>query len=484
MEDIVKKYETIIGLEVHVQLSTKSKAYCGDANLFGASPNTCTSPISLGHPGTLPKPNKKVIEYAIKLGLAFNCSINKENQYARKNYYYTDLPKGYQITQDKTPICTGGCVEMYNQKGDLHTINLTRIHMEEDAGKSIHDLDPFNSLIDLNRAGVPLLEIVSEPDLRSSKEAYDYLHEIRKVVRYLDICDGNMEEGSLRCDANISVRPKGSKELRNRVEVKNLNSFSNVQKAIELERDRQITAYENGEKIEQQTRNYNAKNNTTIILRKKEDAQDYRYFPEPDIQPVIINSKMIDSIKKTMPSLPNELFKKYISEYNLSVYDSKNLTENKDLSIFFESVTKLTKYHKTSANIIMGVIKGYLNENSKKITDLNLKPSFIAELTEMIENDEINHSIASQKIFPEMLKNNNKSPKEIAQEQNWIQEKDDNLLKKIVIESLKKYPEKVLAYKNGNKNLLGLFMGEAMRLSKGTGNPKKLNELIKKELES
>ena len=484
MKELLNKYETIIGLEVHVQLSTKSKAYCSDANIFGAPPNTCTSPISLGHPGTLPKPNEKVIEYAIKLGLAFNCNINEENQYARKNYYYTDLPKGYQITQDKTPICTGGYVEMHDEKGNLNTIKLTRIHMEEDAGKSIHDLDPYNSLIDLNRAGVPLLEIVSEPELRSSKEAYDYLYEIRKIVRYLNICDGNMEEGSLRCDANISVRPKGTKELRNRVEVKNLNSFSNVQKAIELERNRQITAYENGEKIEQETRNYNAKNNTTTILRKKEDAQDYRYFPEPDIQPITINSKMISIIKNKMPSLPNELFKKYTSDYKLSVYDSKNLTENKHLSIFFESVIESTIYYKTAANIIMGIIKSYLNEKSIEISELNLKPNFIAELAEMIEKEEINHSIASQKIFPEMIKNNQKSPKEIAKEKKWIQEKNDNLLIQFVKESLNKYPNKVLAYKNGQKNLLGLFMGEAMRMSKGTANPKKLNELLKKELES
>ena len=242
--------------------------------------------------------------------------------------------------------------------------------MEEDAGKSIHDLDPFNSLIDLNRAGVPLLEIVSEPELRSSKEAYEYLQEVRKIVRYLEICDGNMEEGSLRCDANISVRKKGSKIFNSRVEIKNLNSFSNVQKAIEIERNRQVLAYENGEPIEQETRNYNAKNNSTIVLRKKEDAHDYRYFPEPDIQPIMISDEMIRDLKKTMPSLPNELFKKYTNNYKLSIYDSKNLTENKNLSLFFQSVIKFTKQYKIAANIIMGVIKGYLNENSKNISDL------------------------------------------------------------------------------------------------------------------
>ena len=484
MDSLLNKYETIIGLEVHVQLSTKSKAYCSDANLFGAAPNTCTSPISLGHPGTLPKPNKKVIEYAIKLGLALKCNINKKNQYARKNYYYTDLPKGYQITQDKKPICTNGHVEIYNENGELNTIKLTRIHMEEDAGKSIHDLDPFNSLIDLNRAGVPLLEIVSEPDIRSSKEAYDYLYEIRKIVRHLNICDGNMEEGSLRCDANISVRPKGSKELRNRVEIKNLNSFSNVQKAIELERDRQILAYENGETVDQQTRNYNAKNNSTKILRKKEDAQDYRYFPEPDIQPLIITNDIIESIRQKMPPLPNELFRKYNSKYNLSIYDSKNLTENKDLSMYFESVIKFTNHYKIAANLIMGVVKSYLNENSINIVDFKVKAKFIADLSDMIEKGETNHSIITQKIFPEMIKEFEKPPKEIAKENNWLQSKNNDLLNKYVIESLQKYPKKVLAYKKGNKNLLGLFMGEAMKLSKGTANPKTLNELIKKELES
>ncbi len=484
MLDLLEKYETIIGLEVHVQLSTKSKAYCGDANLFGEPANSCVSPISLGHPGTLPKPNKKVIEYAIKLGLAFNCEINFENQYARKNYYYTDLPKGYQITQDKTPICKGGYVEMIDKDGKSKKINLTRIHMEEDAGKSIHDLDPFNSLIDLNRAGVPLLEIVSEPEIRSSKEAYEYLQEIRKIVRYLEICDGNMEEGSLRCDANISVRKKGTRILNSRVEIKNLNSFSNVQKAIEIERNRQILAYENGKSIEQETRNYNAKNNSTIVLRKKEDAHDYRYFPEPDIQPIMVSKKMIEEVKKTIPSLPNELFKKYTNEYKLSIYDSKNLTENKNLSLFFQSVIKFTKQYKIAANIIMGVIKGYLNENSKSISDLELKPIFIAELSEMIHNNEINNSIASQKIFPEMLKDFEKSPKYIAKEKNYIQEKDNDLLMQYVKGALEKFPEKVLEYKNGKKNLLGLFMGEAMKNSKGTANPKLLNQLIIKELES
>ena len=477
-----KKYETIIGLEVHIQLSTKSKAYCSDSYIFGESPNSCVSPISLGHPGTLPRPNKKVIESAIKLGLALNCNITKFNEYARKNYYYADLPKGYQITQDQTPICTGGFVEVLTENNSKK-INLTRIHMEEDAGKSIHDLDPFNSLIDLNRAGVPLLEIVSEPEIRSSKEAYDYLQEIRKLVRFLEICNGNMEEGSLRCDANISVRPFGDNELRNRVEVKNLNSFSNVQKAIDSEVIRQIDVYEKGGSIDQETRNYNPKKNETIVLRKKEDAQDYRYFPEPDIQPIIIDKKMIDDIRITITALPNELYKKYTEKYKLSSYDAKNLTENKDVAIFFESILEYTKKYKTAANVMMGMIRAYLNEKSIEITELNISPKLVAELINLIEDNIISKLIASQKVFPKMIQEPTISPKKIAEKNNWIQQKDDGLLNKYVTDALNKYPEKVNDYKNGNKNLLGLFMGEAMKTSKGKANPKHLSELIRKELE-
>ena len=476
------QYETIIGLEVHIQISTKSKAYCSDGYSFGESPNSYVSPISLGHPGTLPMPNNKVIESAIKLGLALNCEITKYNEYARKNYYYPDLPKGYQITQDKTPICTGGYLEILNDTSSKK-INLTRIHMEEDAGKSIHDLDPFNSLIDLNRAGVPLLEIVSEPEIRSSKEAYNYLQEIRKLVRFLDICNGNMEEGSLRCDANISVRPKGSIELRNRVEVKNLNSFSNVQKAIDSEVKRQINTYENGGNISQETRNYNPKNNETIILRKKEDAQDYRYFPEPDIQPLIINSNLIEEINKTITVLPNTLYKKYTTKYNLSSYDSKILTEDRDTAIFFESILKYTKNYKTAANLMMGMIKAYLNEKSIKINEIKIQPKFIAELITLIDENLISHITATQKIFPKMVKDPNSSPRLIAKKNNWIQEKDDKLLNIIVEKVINMYPEKAQDYKNGNKNLLGLFMGEAMKIAKGKANPKILSDLLRKKLD-
>ena len=304
MSIINKKYEAVIGLEVHAQLLTNTKAYSNDENIYGATPNSKTSVITLGHPGTLPVSNEKVIEYAVKLGIAVDANIRERNEYARKNYFYADLPKGYQITQDKTPICNGGYIEITDDDNNIKKINITRIHMEEDAGKSIHDLDPLNSLVDLNRAGVPLLEIVSEPEIRSSNEAYQYLSEVRKLVRYLDICDGNMEEGSLRCDANISVRLKGSEKFGTKVEIKNMNSIRNVKNAIDFEIDRQISLLEKGESIIHETRGFNAVNGKTLSQRHKEEANDYRYFPEPDLQPIIIGLDYIEIIKKSLQPLP------------------------------------------------------------------------------------------------------------------------------------------------------------------------------------
>ena len=299
---LTEKYEAVIGLEIHAQLLTKTKAYSSDENIYGKSPNTKTSVVSLGHPGTLPKSNSKVIEYAIKLGIAMNSKIRERNEYARKNYFYADLPKGYQITQDKTPICNGGKVLVKDKNGLKKEINITRIHMEEDAGKSIHDLDPFNTLVDLNRAGVPLLEIVSEPDIRTSDEAHQFITEVRRLLKYLDICDGNMEEGSLRCDANVSVRLKGTEEFGTKVEVKNMNSSRNVKRAIEFEIERQINLIENGVNIDHETRSFNAANSTTVSMRHKEEANDYRYFPEPDLQPVIVTNLYIKKIKQLNPS--------------------------------------------------------------------------------------------------------------------------------------------------------------------------------------
>jgi aspartyl-tRNA(Asn)/glutamyl-tRNA(Gln) amidotransferase subunit B len=481
-KEILDKYEPVIGLEVHVQLITKSKAYSADPAEYGSLPNTNVSVISLGHPGTLPKTNKKVIEFAIKLGLACNCSITEMNQYARKNYFYADLPKGYQITQDKTPICKGGFISIKDKEGKEKRINLTRIHMEEDAGKSIHDQDPYDSLIDLNRAGVPLLEIVSEPEISNSEEAYNYVSEVRKLVRYLDICDGNMEEGSLRCDANISVRLKGTEKFGTKVEVKNMNSMRNVQRAIEHEITRQIALIEEGQRVSQDTRSFDAVNGTTFSLRSKEEANDYRYFPEPDLQPLLIKQEYIEQVRQTLPPLPNQLFEKYVRELGLSSYDAGVLTESKSVALYFEQLIKHTKNYKFAANWLMGEIKSHLNQYAVHIENFSVKPSAIAELIAMIDEGKISHTIASQKVFPELIKNPAKSPESIASENNWIQQKDEGSILDFIEQSIAKYPEKVQEYKNGKTGLIGLFMGEVMKLSKGTADPKLANEMLIKKL--
>ena len=480
--NIKEKYEAVIGLEVHAQLLTQTKAYSNDENIYGAAPNTKTSAITLGHPGTLPVSNKKVIEYAVKLGLSVGAKIRKHNEYARKNYFYADLPKGYQITQDTTPICNGGVIEILDEKNKTKKINITRIHMEEDAGKSIHDLDPFNTLIDLNRAGVPLLEIVSEPEIKTGDEAFNYVMEVRKLVRYLDICDGNMEEGSLRCDANISVRIRGESKFGTKVEVKNMNSSRNVKNAIDFEIKRQIEVIENGGQIVHETRGFDAVKGITISQRHKEEANDYRYFPEPDLQPIEITKEYIEQIKKTLPLLPKELNTIYQREYKLSQYDSNLLIEDKETALFFNEICALTNNYKLAANIINGVIKSYLNENGLTIPQLDISAKNIANLIDLIEGNQISNTIATSKIFP-LLISSNKSPKTIAEENNWIQESDNTILKNLILQALEKYPEKIQEYKNGKKGLIGLFMGEVMKISKGKADPKITNKLLRDILE-
>jgi len=480
---VYDKYEAVIGLEVHAQLLTKSKAYSGDSTEYGVLPNTNVSPISLGHPGTLPKANKKVIEYAVRLGLACKSTIREVNEYARKNYFYADLPKGYQITQDKTPICEGGYITIKQDDGTEKKINLIRIHMEEDAGKSIHDIDPFDTLIDLNRAGVPLVEIVSAPDIRSGEEAYKYLTEIRKLVRYLDICDGNMEEGSLRCDANVSVRLKGAKEFGKRTEVKNMNSIRNVQRAIEYEIKRQIEAIEKGEEITQDTRSFDAVAGTTFILRSKEMANDYRYFPEPDLQPVIVSQEYIAKVKSTLPPLPNDLLQKYV-KLGLSEYDAGVLTDSKEIALYFEEIIAKTKNTKAASNWLTVQIKSYLNDNALHISEFKITPERVAQLVDFIDTGKVNHTIATQKIFPAMMQQLDKTPEQIAQENGWIQESDSGALTEFVKQAIAKYPDKVVEYKNGKTSLVGLFMGEVMKLSKGKADPKVANELVKQMLDN
>jgi aspartyl-tRNA(Asn)/glutamyl-tRNA(Gln) amidotransferase subunit B len=477
-----EKYEVVIGLEVHAQLLTKSKAFCSDATDFGASPNTQVSPITLGHPGILPKYNKKALEYAIKMGLACNCSITEVNIFARKNYFYADLPKGYQISQFNTPLCTGGYVEIETEKGKKQ-IALTRIHLEEDAGKSIHDIDPYYTLIDLNRAGVPLIEIVTEPDIRSSDEAYQYLTEVRKLVRYIDICDGNMEEGSMRCDANISVRLKGETKFGNKVEVKNMNSIRNVKRAIDFEVNRQIDMVEKGETISQDTRSFDAVNGTTFSLRSKEMAHDYRYFPEPDLPPLVISQEVIQSVRESMPALPKELMIKFQQELELSEYDSRVLTDEKEVAQYFLSVVEKNKNYKSAANWVMVNVKSWLNENAKEMSDFPVPPHKLSELISLIDNGKVSHSAAAQKIFPELIESPQSSPEHIAVKLNLIQQSDVSAINDYVRQALNRYPDKIAEYKNGKKGLMGLFMGEVMKLSKGTADPKLATELLSKALE-
>ena len=374
---IYENYETIIGLEVHVQLATQSKAFCGDDTTFGAEPNTHISVVSLGHPGTLPKMNKKQVEFAVRLGLALDSKINPRNTFDRKNYFYADLPKGYQITQDNEPICIGGALEIKVGE-ERKKIRIHHIHMEEDAGKSIHDIDPHHSLIDLNRAGVPLLEIVTEPDLRSPEEVDAFMSGMRQLVRYLEISDGNMEEGSLRCDCNVSVRKKGDTQLNERCEIKNMNSMRFARQAIQYEQKRQIDLMEKGERVQQNTLNFDPVTGTTSPLREKEDAHDYRYFPEPDLPPVVLDKDYIEKIRTQMPSLPNELFQKFTSEFQLSDYNAGLLTEEKETALYFLKNVENGKFHKAIANLIINKIKPFCNEQKIAISEFPVPQQFEA----------------------------------------------------------------------------------------------------------
>jgi aspartyl-tRNA(Asn)/glutamyl-tRNA(Gln) amidotransferase subunit B len=469
------KYEVVIGLEVHVQLLTKSKLFCGDSTEFGNEPNTNVSAISLAHPGTLPVMNEKAIELAIKLGIAFNCDIIRDNYFARKNYFYPDLPKGYQVTQHTTPICKNGKIRT-QVNGKERNVLLNRIHMEEDAGKSIHDADEHFTSIDLNRAGVPLLEIVSEPDIFSSDEAFSYVTEIRKMVRHLQICDGNMEEGSMRCDANISVRLKGEKKLGTKVEVKNLNSIKNVKKAIDYEFNRLVGLLEKGEKIIQQTRSFDADNGTTFSLRSKEEANDYRYFVEPDLAPFFVTEEQISLIKSSIPELPADVEKRLVKEYSLSSEAAKIIAEDRETAAFFKNIIEHTHHYKAVSNWMIGPLKFFLNENNMSIENFPVSASAMAMLVNVVEEGKVSFGTAASKIFPLMIQSKEKEPLQIAKELNLLQETNEETLQLWVEEVLAAMPEKVLEYKKGKKNLTGLFAGEVKKKSQGKAD---MNSVIK-----
>ncbi|MEY3048812.1 MAG: hypothetical protein RL365_850 [Bacteroidota bacterium] len=480
-ETVRAKYKVVIGLEVHAQMLTASKAYSSDANRYGDAPNTLVSPITLGHPGTLPVMNEKTIEYAIRLGLACSCHISEKQHFARKNYFYPDLPKGYQITQDKTPICTGGQIIIRDENGKEKPVRLTRIHMEEDAGKSIHDIDVYDTLVDLNRAGVPLLEIVTEPDIESSQEAYNYLTEVRKLVRYLDICDGNMEEGSLRCDANISIMLKDSTVFGTKVEVKNMNSIRNVQRAIEFEINRQIETLENGGTLSQETRAFDALKGVTVSLRTKEAANDYRYFPEPDLPPLHIHQADIDKVQASMPPLPRALFEKYTQTLNLSEYDAYNLTDSKAIALYFEQVILHTSNYKAAANWIMGEVKSYLNEQGIEIEAFPIDAKRLAGLINLINDGKVSNTIAAQRIFPVMLTSSD-SALTIAESLDLIQTTDNNAVEAAIKQVLDANAAEVARYKNGEKQLIGFFMGQFMKVSGGKVDPKTANQALRNAL--
>jgi aspartyl-tRNA(Asn)/glutamyl-tRNA(Gln) amidotransferase subunit B len=496
---INQDHEIVIGLEVHAQLLTRSKLFCGDSTAFGKEPNSNISPITLAHPGTLPKMNKKAIEYAIKLGLACHSEIEKENYFARKNYFYPDLPKGYQISQHTTPICKGGFVRIRTSGGEKE-VQLNRIHMEEDAGKSLHDVYAEDSVLDFNRAGTPLVEIVTEPCLHSGDEAYAYLTELRKLVRYLGICDGNMEEGSFRCDANISVREKGDIVLGTKVEVKNLNSMRNVKRAIEYEASRLMNMLEHGEKIIQQTRSFDADAGTTFALRDKEDADDYRYFPDPDLTPFFLTKEFIEEIKQTIPVLQEDRVKKYISLYHLSEYDAMALTDEKEFADYFEQTISLHPFpaepvpllreegagvrYKAVANWMLGPVKSWLNENNLGIKDFPLSPAILASLILLVEEKKLSFSSASSKVLPSLIKNPDVDALKLAKELNLLQESNSDYILPIVEEVLLKFDDKVKEYKKGKKGLLALFVGEIMKRSKGKADPHVVNEIVLEKLKS
>ncbi len=475
-------YETVIGLEVHAQLLTKTKLFCSDETIFGAEPNTHISPVTLGYPGTLPVLNKEAVYLAVKMGLACHSEIETWNYFARKNYFYPDLPKGYQISQHTTPICKGGYVNISMPEGDKK-IQLNRIHLEEDAGKSIHDRDDDFTSLDFNRAGVPLIEMVTEPCLSSADEAVAFLTNLRRLLRYMKICDGNMEEGSMRCDANVSIRKAGEKTLGTKVEIKNLNSIRNVKRAIESEVARMTGLAEKGEPIIQQTRSFDAVKGNTFSMRSKEEANDYRYFPDPDLPPFEVTAETLKEIQSSIPALPEELIARYTENDKLSRYDAEVITDDKETSDYFESLILLTPVYKAAANWMLGPVKSWLNENSQPITNFPVKPAVMASLIALVEEGRVHFSTASSRIFPELVSGRSSDPLAVAEALNLIQTGDESQILEWVKQAMEKMPDKVIEYKKGKKGLLGLFVGEVKKISKGKADPLLTNQLLIQKLE-
>lgn len=473
-------YEVVIGLEVHAELSTKTKIFCSCPTTFGAEPNTHICPICTAMPGTLPVLNEKVVEYAVKAGLATNCTISKDSKNDRKNYFYPDLPKAYQISQFDKPLCEHGYIEIEDDEGNKKKVRLLRIHIEEDAGKLNHNEFGVGSLVDLNRAGVPLIEMVSEPDIRSSKEAEQYLRKIKSILEYIEVSDCKMQEGSLRADVNVSVRKKGEEKFGTRTEMKNMNSFRAIVRAIEYEKDRQIEVLEEGGKVEQETLRWDDINGRTSSMRDKEDAQDYRYFPDPDLVAIRLSDEYVEDIRKALPELPESRRDRYIKEYNLSEKDAKLLTASKYLSNLFEGALAICGNAKAVANWILSDISRILNEKELEPENVPFRAEQLAKMIELIDKGTISSAIA-KKVLTELFENP-KDPEVIIKEKGWIQISDEGAIKEVVMKILENNPQSVADFKGGKDKALGFLVGQAMKETKGKANPQMLNKMFLEEL--
>ena len=480
-------YSVVIGLEVHAQLSTKTKMFCGCRVEFGAEPNTLICPVCLGMPGTLPVANIKAVEYAIKMGLACSATIDPKAMWTRKNYFYPDLPKGYQITQQgenklyDRPICTKGHLDIDLDDGTRKRIGLTRIHMEEDAGKLIHDLTVEDSLFDANRCGTPLIEIVSNPDLRTPREAYLYLEKLKQILEYLEICDANMEQGNLRCDANVSLRKDEFSPFGNRVELKNMNSFHNIEKALHAEIELQAMMLDRGEKIPQQTKRWDVNRGVTVALRTKEEAHDYRYFPEPDLVRLNVDWEAVEKIQAALPELPEARRNRYVEEYGIPAYDAAVLTQEKAVSVFFERACSVSKDKKSVSNWVMGEVLRVVKEQNITVHDLKFTPEHIGELVNLIQDGTISGKIAKA-VFEDMI-HEGKAPGQIVKDKNLVVINDAGAIEGFVREVVEKNQDSVAAYRGGKVKLLGFFVGQVMKISQGKASPDQVNQVLKKYLE-
>jgi aspartyl-tRNA(Asn)/glutamyl-tRNA(Gln) amidotransferase subunit B len=475
------EFEPVIGLEIHAQLKTKTKIFCGCSTAFGAPPNTHTCPVCLGMPGVLPVLNKKVVEYTMRMAVATNCKIARESRFARKNYFYPDLPKGYQISQYELPIAHHGAVDV-EVNGGSHHIGITRIHMEEDAGKLVHDPDRPLSMVDLNRTGVPLIEIVSEPDIRSPEAAGAYLRQLRAIVRYLEICDGNLEEGSFRCDANVSIRPRGSNVLGTRTEIKNLNSFKHVEKALLYEIDRQKEIIRSGDRIVQETRLWDSDRGRTTSMRSKEEAHDYRYFPDPDLLPLVIDDAWMAAVKAGLPELPEKKKKRFMDQYDLPSYDADILTSDREIADYFEDCTRYYPNPKQVSNWIMGSLLGLLNARGKTIESSPVGAQGLAELLQLVDDGTISGKIAKT-VFEEMAATG-KPALEIVEKKGLVQISDSSAIEAVIQEVISNHPSEVEAYQGGKGKLMGFFVGQVMQATRGQANPQMVNAILKEKLES